>query len=287
MGWYRVRARCWRRGRTRSSQLATWSRPALYLSGLLVLAAALMSPIDALGGQLFFMHMVQHLLTMMVAAPLLWLATPFPFVIWGLPAAPRRLVAGQFARDSWLRRILQATTRPLFAWLAFLTIYLGWHEPILYNLALQHAWIHDLQHVTFFAAAMLFWWHVIDGNPRLHGRFPVWARLAYLILLIPPNMLTGVFIAFSSEVIYAYYESIPRVWGFTVLQDQMLGGVIMWIPGSMMLLVAGLAVVATQLQARPPAEPRGRDGLVAPGEEHDVLHGKWRDLETPVVTDSK
>lgn len=238
VGWRRLRSVGHGRG------IATLPRLFSYWLGLVVLATSLMSPIDTLGGQLFFMHMIQHLLSMMIAVPLLLLANPFPFILWGLPTRARHVVGRQFTRDAAVRTTLRTLTRPAVAWMAFLTIYLGWHEPALYNLALRRDWVHDVQHVTFFLAAMLFWWHVIGAAPRIHGRFPVWARMGYLIGAIPPNMMISVAIAFSSTVIYTYYESVPRIWGVTTLQDQMIAGVIMWIPGSMMFLLAALIVLA-------------------------------------------
>jgi putative membrane protein len=98
--------------------------------------------------------------------------------------------------------------------------------------------VHDLEHLTFFATAMLFWWHVTAAGPRIHKRFPLWARIGYLAAAIPPNMLTGVAIAFANEPIYTYYTTVPRLFGLTVMQDQMIGGVIMWVPGSMMYIMA-------------------------------------------------
>ena len=239
LGWRRLRAAS--RGRR---GLATLPRLISYWLGLIILATALMSPIDYLGGQLFFMHMVQHLLSMMIAAPLLLLANPFPFILWGLPPRARRAVGGMFVRDAVVRQTMRTLTRPAVAWLTFITVYLGWHEPMLYDLALRRSWVHDLQHITFFLAAMLFWWHVIGAGPRIHGRFPVWARMGYLLGVIPLNMMISVAIAFSSTVIYSYYESVPQIWGVTTLQDQMIAGVIMWIPGSMMFLLAALIVLA-------------------------------------------
>jgi len=239
MGWLRLRQR--------GSRLATGMRLASYYGGLLALALSLLSPIDRLGGQLFFMHMIQHLLSMMVAAPLLWLASPFPIVLWGLPAFVRRWATGLLASGAPFRALMAAVTRPGLAWILFIVVYLGWHEPALYNLALRREWVHDVQHMTFFAAAMLYWWHAIGAAPRIHKRLPNWGRMAFLLATIPPNMIAGVVIAFAAAPIYTYYESIPRLWGFSVLQDQQLGGAIMWIPGSMMFLVATLIVLALEL----------------------------------------
>lgn len=220
-----------------------------YFGGLFALALSLLSPIDWLGTQLFFMHMVQHMLTMMIAAPLLCLANPFPILIWGLPYHTRLVFAPFFSGRSRFRRVLATLTRAPYVWILFFVVYLGWHEPAAYNLALRRGWVHDLEHLTFFAASMLFWWHGFGVAPRIHSKpLPVWGRLAYLLGAIPPNMFTGVMIAFSDSVIYSYYESVPRIWGFTLLADQQLGGAIMWIPGSMMFLIAGVVVLALGLQ---------------------------------------
>jgi cytochrome c oxidase assembly factor CtaG len=165
-------------------------------------------------------------------------------MLWSLPSSPRRRVAGLFRRDARFRRTLAAATRPGIAWLTFIVVYLGWHDSTAYNTALFVPWVHDIQHITFFAAAMLYWWHVVGAAPHIHSRFPGWARLAYLIGTVPPNMMVGVSIAFAGEVIYTYYLTVPHTWGFTALEDQMLSGAIMWIPGSMMFLMAALVVLA-------------------------------------------
>lgn len=240
--------RGWSELRRRKAQTATKLRLTAYLGGLFALALSLMSPIDWLGTQLFFMHMVQHLLTMMIAAPLICLANPFPVLLWGMPKNVRLTIGSFFTEKARFRRGLAAVTRAPHMWFLFFAVYLGWHEPAAYNLALRRDSVHDLEHITFFGASMLFWWHAFGVAPKIHKPLPVWGRLAFLLGAIPPNMLAGVTIAFSDSVIYTYYESIPRVWGFTLLQDQRLGGAIMWIPGSMMFLIAGIIVLALGLQ---------------------------------------
>lgn len=278
LGWVRLRRQSTRR------QLATWLRLFSYMSGLAVLALSLLSPIDRLGGQLFFMHMLQHMLSIMIAAPLLLLANPFPFMVWSLPESWRPRVAGLFAGPSGFRRVLAASTRPFIAWLAFLTIYLGWHDSTLYNLALRVDWVHDIQHITFFGAAMLFWWHVIGAAPHIHGKRSGWASIAYLIGVIPPNMAVAVTIAFASNVIYTYYLSAPRIWGFTALEDQMISGAIMWIPGSMMFLLAALIVLARMFMSKEPLPDRPENWdadakFIAPGLEHRVVRNRWNQVK--------
>ncbi len=278
-GWFNVRRR-----RHGHSRLANYWRLSAYWIGMLALATSIMSPIDVLGGQLFFMHMIQHLVTMMIAAPLIWLGNPFPIGLWGLPRGPRLATANLFMADSWFRRTLVFLTKPGVIWLLYLTIYLGWHEPALYNLALRRDWVHDLQHITFFVGAMLYWWHVIGAGPVLHAHFPVWARIVYLVAMVPPNMIAGIIIATSTESLYAYYETVPRIWGFTVLQDQMLAGAIMWIPGSMMLLLAALiltAVLISNDDSTPTRQPAwdNDEALIAPGLEQRVIQNRWRELD--------
>ena len=289
-GWLTIRRRLGGR-----SRLANYWRLAAYIGGMVVLMTSLMSPIDLLGGQLFFMHMIQHLLTMMVAAPLLALSNPFPIGLWGLPTPLRRVVASGFVHDSWFRRALTYVTRPSIVWFLYLVIYLGWHDPEFYTLALRRDGVHDFQHITFFVGSMLYWWHVTGAGPRLHGQFPIWARIVYLLAMIPPNMIAGIMIALSPTVIYTYYESVPRIWGYTVLQDQMAAGVIMWIPGSMMFLIAALVFVSKLLsgdgQEAPSTSAALYDDatLIAPGLENRVIQNRWRRLERsgPPLSDSE
>ena len=277
LGWVRLRRHSARRG------LASWPRFTAYYAGLFVLAVSLMSPVDQLGGQLFFMHMTQHMLTIMFAAPLLLLGNPYPFMVWSLPRTGRNVVTTLMRGRSPFRRALAYGTRPLVAWLVFLTVYLGWHDATLYNSALLYDGVHDLQHITFFLAAMLFWWPVVGAAPHIHGRFSGFGRIVYSIGMVPPNMFVGVSIAYASAVIYSYYESVPRIWGVTALEDQMLGGAIMWIPGSMMFIIAGLIVLAGMFGDKhsPPVQPGGWDdesAMIMPGLEHRVIQNRWRDV---------
>ena len=215
-----------------------------YLAGLAVLWIALMSPIDVLSGQFFYMHMIQHLLLVMIAPPLLLLADPMPTMLWGLPRALRLEIGRWLVPKAAFRRVLRALTTPGLVWLYFVAALVGWHDPHLYNLTLVSDLVHDLEHLTFFGTAMLFWWHVIGAAPHIHKRLSRGVRIGYAISVVVPNALTGIAITFATEPVYTYYSTVPRPGSMTVLQDQMLGGVIMWIPGSMMYLIAGLVLIA-------------------------------------------
>lgn len=286
VGWFNIRRRRRARGRAATSRVAQGWRLACYLTGMGSLLAALLSPIDALGGQLFFMHMIQHKVVVMVSAPLLWLGNPFVVGLWGLPRRLRMAVGSLFVEESRLRAWLTAATNPLFVWLLFVVAIVGWHDPAAYNQALRKEWVHDLQHISFFVTAMLFWWHVIGAAPRLH-KYSAWVAIAMLIGAIPFNAITGFVIANTESVLYTYYESIPRIWGFGVLDDQSIAGVIMWVPGSEMFFQAAGGVLAWMfvMDRRKNKQPAVSgalavpdEALIAPGLEHRALQNKWRAL---------
>jgi putative membrane protein len=252
--------------------IAPW-RTAAYLGGLAVLALALMSPIDILSRQYFFMHMIQHLLLVMFAAPLLLIGNPMPIMLWGLPSTLRMEVGRWLRPSATFRRLVAAVTRPALAWLYFIIALVGWHDPNAYNATLESDFVHDLEHLSFFFTAVLFWWHVIGVAPRIHKRLSKGVRIGYTVAAVPPNALTGIAISFASEPIYTYYETVPRLGSMTVLQDQMLAGTIMWIPGSMMYLLAALILVAQvvreeeEKQALPDSQPQSGEATNAPGFE--------------------
>lgn len=258
VGWLRLRRQSVHR------KLATRGRLIAYMSGLGILALSLMSPIDRLGSQLFFMHMIQHMLMIQLAAPLLLLGNPFPFMMWALPQGPRLATTRLFTDDSAVRRLLTTVTRPGIAWLLFLTVYLGWHDVAAYNAALTYKWVHNLQHITFFVASLLYWWPIVGNAPHFHRRLPNWAKLPYLLGVIPPNMLVGVSIAFAPEVMYTYYLSVPRIWGFTALQDQQLAGAIMWIQGSEMYIWVALFILYRMFRKKSPSQRVAAAGATKP-----------------------
>lgn len=292
-GWVRIR-----RKRGSGTRLATWWRLVAYLGGMGALMVSLMSPIDVLGGQLFYMHMLQHMISIMLAAPLLWLGSPFPIGIWGLPAPLRKSFSAVLSDASPVRPMLATATQPFVIWMAFILVYIGWHDPGAYNAALRIPWVHDLQHITFFLVAFLFLWHVMGAAPRLHRSLSPWVAIAMLMGAIPFNAIAGFAIANASDVVYTYYESIPRIWGISVMDDQAIGGVIMWVPGSMMLFMgAGIVLAAMFRRDRrraiaaaqragapvPPDAPPPVDALadtlfIAPGLEHRARHNEWRDM---------
>ncbi len=269
IGWVRLRRR------QRRGQLAKGWKLASYWAGLLISGIALMSPIDTLGGQLFLMHMVQHLLLIMISPPLLLITNPMPFMLWGIPKKWRRGIGHGLGRllhrDKAFRKNFKIATSAGIIWLVWVIMVFGWHDPFLYNAALTYEWVHDLEHISFFLAGMLFWWHVTGAGPRLHKQASLFGRIAFVIGAIPPNMLTGVALAFAKEPVYTYYTAVPRLWNLTVMDDQQIGGVIMWVPVSMMYIIAALVLISRVLdnESRKPImsekEWGSDEALSAPG----------------------
>lgn len=265
--------RGWRQLRQKQHLLANGWRLVSYLAGLAAVCLALLSPIDVLSQQLFLFHMIQHLLLMMIAPPLLWLAEPFPVGVWGMPASVRPLIVHAFNKNSRFRAGLQRLTAPGIIWLLLITVLWGWHDPQAYNAALRVDWLHDLEHLSFFGVAWLYWWQLTGAAPILGRRPSTLARVIYAIGGVPPNMIAGIFIAFSESIIYTHYLSVPRLFGISVLYDQQLGGLLMWIPGSMMYIIAALVLIFRRLQReerQPPSAAAHWDSsaaLLAPGLE--------------------
>jgi cytochrome c oxidase assembly factor CtaG len=265
-GWWRLRARGAR-------QLAAGWRLAAYLGGLLLVALALLSPVEILSSWLFTAHMVQHLLLVMFAPPLLMVANPMPFILWGLPRVVRepagRGLSRLLHRESSSRRFLRRATGLGIIWFAYTATLVLWHDPTLYDLALRREWIHNLEHLTFFGTAMLYWWVAIGAGPRVHKRAGLLGRTAFVLAALPVNWLLGISFALGSEPVFAHYAAMPRI-GLGLLQDQILGGFIMWAPGSMMYILFALIMLGRyisreeQKPVRPPGEWGTEQQLAAP-----------------------
>ncbi len=226
----------WRLGRRSRYAPPRKSRDLLYFAGLVALVLSLLSPIDAYAGDLFFMHMVQHILLVMAAPVLLQLSNPMSRLLWALPRGVRLRIGGMLNSAGVLRLVIQGVTAPILAWLLFVVTIWVWHMPVPYNAALASEGLHLLEHLTMFVAALIFWWPVIGPAP-VRSRMPHPLRFLYLFLALFQNILLGAILTFASGPVYSYYDSTPAHWGIDGARDQQLGGVLMWIPGTMMYFI--------------------------------------------------
>lgn len=232
----------WRLSRRSPQHVPPW-RLTLALGGLACITVALLSPLDRLAHALFSAHMVQHMLLMMVAPPLLLFADPLPMVLWALPSSGRVRVGALLAEGAPFRRIWQGLTCMPVAWLiSALTLWL-WHLPAAYDAALRYPPLHDLEHLAFFWAGVLFWWPVISPAPRLRGHAHRELRIVYLVLGALQKAALGLLLTLSPWVLYASYAVVPRAGELSPLEDQAWGGVIMWGAGGAIDMVAVLALL--------------------------------------------
>lgn len=225
--------RLWRRAGW-GRGLGSW-RAAAGGAGLLALFAALVSPLDTAAGALFAAHMAQHLLLVLVAAPLLVLGLPVPVGLWALPLAWRKMAARAWRRAGWLRALWLELTRPAVAWSAATLAFWLWHLPALYQAALRDPLWHGLEHLSLFGSAWLFWWALL--GPRAARRLPRGAAVLYLFASSLQGSVLGALLTFSARPWYGDYAARTALFGLTPLQDQQLAGLIMWLPAGLIYTV--------------------------------------------------
>ena len=222
-----------------------------FWSGWAALGIALSPLIEAYTGASFAVHMVQHEMLMLVAAPLLVLSRPQGVLIWGLPGALRGGAAG-LTGARVLRHFAAAAVTPFAAWTIHAVALWGWHVPAAFQSTLTSEPLHWLQHITFFVAAVVFWHSVLTPGARSER-----SGLAFLSIFTTA-MHTGVLGALLTFSSTQWYPAYTGFGGLTALEDQQLGGLIMWVPGGMAFLIGGLAIGARWLVAdgeRKPAAP--------------------------------
>jgi len=205
-------------------------RVASFAAALVVLFLALNGPLHNLSDSyLFSAHMVQHLVLTLVFPPLL---------LYGTPAWVVRPLLGPPA----VFRVARWATRPLIAGVIFSAPITLWHFPRFYEAALEHHALHIVQHLVFLATAVIMWWPVLSPVPEL-PRASYLAQLLYLFALGLPMSLAGALITLADRVLYPFYVAAPRVWeGLAPLADQQLGGLLMWVVGTIYLWGAASVV---------------------------------------------
>jgi putative membrane protein len=246
VGWWRL---------SRRSRRVVWWRPALTLVGLGSLALALLSPLAARARHVFVAHMLQHVLLIAVAAPALLLADPLAALLWALPARARVRAGRLLVRGAPLRRIWQTMTRMDVAWLSYAGVLWIWHLPQAYESALGDRFLHDLEHLAFFASAVLFWWPVVGPAPHFGRPAHPGLRVVYLVTGALQSAALGLLLAASPIVLYPSYAT-PREPGtLPPLDDQALGGVVMWAVGGAVDMLA-LILLLHKVFALDDYEPR-------------------------------
>jgi putative membrane protein len=229
LGWWRLRGR--------GGSVPGW-RVVASGGGLLSLSIALSAPLEQWAHASFAAHMTQHLLLIVVAAPLLLLANPFAALVWALPTRLRARAGRWLRPGAPLRQLWRGLTLMSVAWLAHTAAVWLWHLPIAYDAAVADRLVHDLEHLAFFGTAVLFWWPIVEPAPRLRPAAGYGALVVFLVLAALQGALLGLLLAMSPRILYRAYPS---------AEDQSLGGLIMWAAGGAVDMVAVLILLGRYL----------------------------------------
>jgi putative membrane protein len=202
----------------------SWWATSSYFGGLVVVACALLGPVAVYDDTFFWAHMVQHMLLMMVGAPLLVLGAPVLLLL---------RVSSRETRRRWIlpvlhSRIVTVLTNPIVSGLLLAVVIMGTHFSAFFDYALRHNWFHDyVEHVLYLGAALLYFYTVLPGNPSRQRLAPGW-RVMSLFLIMVPESMTGFFIYTARYLLYPFYGQVARPFGPRPLPDQRLAGGLMW-----------------------------------------------------------
>lgn len=217
---------------------------ACYALGWFSLAIALVSPLHLLGELLFSMHMTQHEILMLVAAPLIVLGRPFVAAAWALPSGSRKTF-GTAVRSSAVNRTWTFLSNAAVAWVVHAVALWTWHIPTMFQATLSSDFVHTLQHASFFGTALLFWWAILFGKRGLQS---YGAGVLYLFTTMVQSGLLGIFLTLTSTVWYPAYTSTTESFGLSPIEDQQIGGLIMWIPAGLVYMFAALVMFSAWLR---------------------------------------
>lgn len=229
-------------------------RPRCFAAALATIAVALLSPLDAASAALASAHMVQHVLLVLVAAPLLALSAPGPTIVRGSPLVVRRALTRwphRLGLDGDTTRVLR---EPVAAWLAAVAALWFWHAAGPYGAALDHTVVHIAEHATFLATALLFWRCVVGS--RAGGRVPGGVGVLAVFAMAMQSTFLSALLTFATTPWYEGYATTTAAYGLTPLADQQLAGAIMWVPAGFVYVGTALALLVGWIDASgAPGEP--------------------------------
>lgn len=242
--------------RRRAHEATTIARDAAFGFGVACVFLALASPIDPVAERSFVMHQVQHLLLRMVGPMLIALSAPQAVLLRGLPEAVRSGAVAPVIAGGGVRRVFAVLTQPAVATALFVGVFYFWQIPRFHNLSILNEAVHYAMHASLLITGLLFWWRVFDHRPPPQGaRYGV--RLMMLWLMVLSNIAIGAYLTLKTVVLYPAYDQLGRVLQTNALADEQLGAVTIWVPGSMMGLIAVLIVIHTWARAEARWDERG------------------------------
>ncbi len=233
--WYAMGVRrLWRRGGV--DRGVSRAQAAAFGGGLATLLVILSAPFDEMSDTLFSAHMLQHLLLILVAAPLCVAGAPLLPMLMALPRARRQAIGRWWNRRPGVRNAVHFVTNPGLVFVVQMLALWFWHLPVPYQMALRNPVLHALEHLSFFGSALLFWWVVATPIGRRR------AKQGASILMVGGTLMQsgvlGALLMFAQSPWYPAHAAGARAWGTTLLEDQQLAGLIMWIPASIVYIAA-------------------------------------------------
>jgi putative membrane protein len=244
-GWVRIR-------RLERASVGGW-RAACFLHGLFLIWLAIASPLSTLDHESLTAHMIQHLMLMTFAPPLILLGASPKALLYGLPHRSVQIV-GQSFQSTGLPQVWRALTHPTICWLGAAITLVAWHIPTVFMLGLRSQTWHGIEQASFLATGLLFWWPVVQPRPNV-SKWPEASMLLYLFLAtLPCDILSG-FLVFCDRVVYPVFLSSAQSFGLSALKDQQCAGALMWTCVTVVYLTAA-AIVAARLLSPHQSEDR-------------------------------
>jgi putative membrane protein len=264
-GWLRLR-------RLNLDGVQSW-RAGGFMLGLFLIWLAITSPLSTLDHEMLTAHMVQHLLLMTVAPPLILLGAPVKPLLHAPTRRSAHGIGGPF-QSARMRQLGRALTHPAICWLGAAATLVVWHIPSVFMLGLQSQMWHGIQQASFLATGLLFWWPVIQLSPTV-SKWPEPSILLYLFLAtLPCDILSG-FLVFCDRVVYPVFLSSPRSFGLSALEDQQCAGALMWTCITVVYLIAAAIVTARLLSPHRSEDPT----MLQFGPEHSAARTDPQGIE--------
>ena len=288
-------ARGWLRLRKALPQIITLGQMAAFMGGIISILVAVASPLAELDHELLSVHMVQHLLLMAVAPPLILLGAPVPALLRGLPQDFVRAVVSRLQRSAVARQIAGSLGHPVVCWFAATFTVIGWHIPSLFALGMHSALWHEIQRASFLVAGLLFWWPVIQPWPSA-SRWSKWSTPLYLFLATLPCDALSAFLTFCGRVVYPHYQSVSGPMQILALRDQEWAGVLMWVSVTFIYMLPAMVLTVRNLSPAAPGDsvafgsqtlanhlPMPNLEMVYPSARHPEVCSRSGDPEGPCV----
>lgn len=240
--WYAAGLRAWKK---RSRTVHLWQVAAFY-AGLALMLLGFVSPMAPLSDRMFSVHQFQHVVFRILGPLVIFLGAPVTPVLRGIPGVVRREVVRPVVSDPRVRRAYYWLTHPFFVPFAFMGLLFFWQIPVVHDVAIRDQWLHYLMHLTMIASGLLFWWIIVDPKPR-RSRLHYGVRMLVLGLTILPNSMLGAIITLSGSLLYTGYGT-TRPWGIAAINDQMWGGLILWLLPEMLTVVVAAVLFSLWYQ---------------------------------------